>query len=314
MRRVLIAVAVLALLLTATMSAPMPAAAQTYTDSAHAGPPPVIQLFREDVKPGKGPAHEKSEAMWAAAYKKANLKYYYLAATTMTGPTEAWFLSAYASMEDAEKATAALAANKTVQTEIDRIGATDGDLLSGVRSTYLFFNKELSYRPDFKLGEYKYFLVDTYRIKPGHGEQFAAVLKAVNAAHEKAGLDEHMLVYNVRLGGPAGTVLVFQPVKSLKEWDEAGKTHGKGSAYYEAVGDEGRKKNTEFAREGQEFLQVDFLAINPAMSVVSEQVMAANPDFWTPKTAMAKAPATKGTMPAAKKEPARKEATQTEKK
>jgi hypothetical protein len=276
--------------------------AQNYTDSASAGPPPVLQLFREEVKPGKGPLHAKTEAAFLASYKKAGLKYYYLGTTTMTGPSEAWFLSAYSSMEDVEKANLAFEANKAVQAELDRANIADGDLLTGVRSTYLFYNPELSYRPNFNLGEYKYFMVDTYRIKLGHSEKFAEMRKAVNAAHEKANLDEHMLVYNVGLGAPAGTIMVFQPVKSLKEWDESGKTHGKGSAYYEAVGDDGRKMFTEFAREDQQFFVRDFLSFSPGMSFVSGNVMAANPSFWTPKPAMAMAPAKKATTPAAMKE------------
>jgi len=312
MRKAMLAAAVLALLVTATVSAPMPAAAQASTDTAKSGPPPVIQVFREEVKPGKGPAHEKTEGLWAAAYKKANLKYHYLATTTMSGPPEAWFFAAFGSMDDVEKANTALSANKVVQAEIDRIGATDGDLLSGARSTFLFYNKELSYRPDFNVGEYKYFMVETYKVKPGHSDQFAEVRKAVNAAHEKAGLDEHMLVYNVGLGGPGGTVLVFQPLKSLAEYDQMGKLHGKGSPYFETVGDDGRKKFNDYARESSTFFQRDLMAINPAMSVVSEQIMAANPEFWKPNTAMAKASA-KGTTPAAKKEPGRKDAAHTEK-
>jgi len=299
MRKILFALAVLALAVSATVT--VPAVAQTvYADSASSGPPPVVQMFREEVKPGKGPLHAKTEAAWVAAYKKANLKYYYLGATTMTGPSEAWFLAAYSSMEDVEKANMALEANKAVQAEIDRVGAADGDLLSGVRSTYLFYNSDLSYRPNFNVGEYKYFMVDTYRIKLGHYEKFAEMRKAINAGHEKANLDEHMLVYGVGLGAPAGTVLVFQPVKSLKEFDGAAKTHGKGSAYYEAIGDSGRKMFTEFAREDEQFFVRDFLAFSPGMSFVSEKVIASNPSFWKPKMEMAKAPA-------AKKEPAKAE-------
>jgi len=297
MRKILFALAVLALVVSATVTVPT-VAAQSHTDSASSGPPPVIQIYREEVKPGKGPLHSKTEAAFVAAYKKANLKYYYLGTTSMTGPSEAWFLSAYASMEDVEKANLAFEANKAVQAELDRVSVADGDLLTGVRSTYLFYNKELTYRPDFNLGEYKYFMVDTYRIKLGHGEKFAEMRKAVNAGHEKANIDEHMLVYNVGLGAPAGTVMVFQPVKSLKEFDEAGKTHGKGSAYYEAIGDAGRKMFAEFAREDEQFFVRDFLAISPGMSFVSEKVIASNPSFWKPKTEMAKAPA-------AKKEPAK---------
>jgi hypothetical protein len=297
MRKILFALAVLALVVSATVTVPT-VAAQSHTDSASSGPPPVIQIYREEVKPGKGPLHAKTEAAFVAAYKKANLKYYYLGTTSMTGPSEAWFLSAYASMEDVEKANLAFEANKAVQAELDRVGVADGDLLTGVRSTYLFYNKELTYRPDFNLGEYKYFMVDTYRIKLGHYEKFAEMRKAVNAGHEKANIDEHMLVYNVGLGAPAGTVMVFQPVKSLKEFDEAAKTHGKGSAYYEAIGDAGRKMFAEFAREDEQFFVRDFLAFSPGMSFVSEKVIASNPSFWKPKTEMAKAPA-------AKKEPAK---------
>jgi hypothetical protein len=299
MRKILFALAVLALAVSATVTVPA-VSAQSHADSASSGPPPVVQMFREEVKPGKGPLHAKTEAAWVAAYKKANLKYYYLGVTTMTGPSEAWFLAAYSSMEDVEKANMALEANKAVQAEIDRVGVADGDLLSGVRSTYLFFHSDLSYRPNFNVGDYKYFLVETYRLKLGHYEKFAELRKAINAAHEKANIDEHMLVYGVGLGAPLGTYLVFQPVKSLKEWDDSAKTHGKGSAYYEAQGDDGRKMVAEFAREDAQFLVRDFLAFSPGMSFLSEKVIAANPSFWKPKMEMAKAPA-------AKKEPAKTE-------
>jgi hypothetical protein len=187
------------------------------------------------------------------------------------------------------------------------VGASDGDLLSNTRSIYLTYNSDLSYRPGFNIGDYKYLMVDTIRVKPGHYPKFAEMWKAVNAGHEKANMDEHMLVYNAGLGTPAGTVYIFEPLKSLAEMDQVGKTHGKGSAYYEAIGDEGRKMMAEFGQNDQQFSRRDVLAINPSMSVVSEKVMAANPSFWKPKTAMAKAPATKGTTPAAKREPVKME-------
>lgn len=301
MRKILLALAVLALVVSATVTVPA-VAQQIYADSASSGPPPVLQIFREEVKPGKGPLHEKSEASWAAAYKKANLKYYYLGTTAMSGASEAWFFSAYGSMEDAEKAAAALAANKSAQAEVDRVNVSDGDLLSTARSMYAFYNPELSYRPNFNVGEYKYFMLETYRVKLGHFDKFADLRKAINAAHEKANVDEHMLVYNVGMGAPGGTVLVFEPMKTMQEYDGLAKVHGKGSAYYEATGDEGRKMFADFAQNDLQFVQRDFLAFAPAMSVVSDKVIAANPDFWKPKTAMAKASAAKEATPVAKKE------------
>jgi len=297
-----IAIACFALAVIAVLVMPVPVVAQqSYVDSASSGPPPVIQVFKEEVKPGKSPLHTKSEAGFVAAYKKAGLKYYYLATTSMSGKPEAWFMNAYASMEDVEKANEAFDANKTVQAELDRINVSDGDLLSNASSMYLFYNPELSYRPNFNLGEYKYFMVDTYRVKLGHYDKFAETRKVINAAHEKANLDEHMLVYNVGLGGAAGTVIVFQPVKSLKEYDDSAKTHGKGSEYYEALGDEGRKLMTAYNQNDAMYFQRDFQAISPQMSFVSDKVMASNPSFWNQKTQMAKAPG-KTAKPAAMKD------------
>ncbi len=306
MRKLLFACVLLALVVAAAYVA-LPATAQTDAHAASSGPPPVLVITREEVKPGKGAMHEKSEAAWAAAYRKANLGHYYLGTTAMSGLNDAWFFSAFTSLQDAEKETAALEANKAAQAELDRINATDGELLSGSRTTFAFYDPELSYRPDFNLGDYKYFMVDTVRMKMGRMEKFDELRKAVNAAHTKANMDEHMLVYHVGLGAPGGTVIVFQPLKSLVTYDEFPKTHGKGSAYYDAIGDEGRKMMTDMTANDVQYFQRDLLAISPAMSVVSEKTMAANPSFWKPKTAMAKAPA-KTATPAAKKE------TKTEKK
>src|SRR5712692_11855886 len=59
------------------------------------GPPKVLQIIREEVKYGKGPAHEKHEAGYPRALKKANWPATYLAMTSITGQGEAWFLFPY---------------------------------------------------------------------------------------------------------------------------------------------------------------------------------------------------------------------------
>ena len=58
------------------------------TGSMPPGPPKVLQIFREDVKVGKGAAHEKLEAAYAQAFKKAKWPTTYLAMSSVTGPGE----------------------------------------------------------------------------------------------------------------------------------------------------------------------------------------------------------------------------------
>ena len=46
----------------------IPAAAQIPAPSPEGTPPPLLQIEREELRPGKGAAHAINEAAWAAAY------------------------------------------------------------------------------------------------------------------------------------------------------------------------------------------------------------------------------------------------------
>ncbi len=63
------------------------------------GPPPVLQIGRELIKEGKGAAHEKTEAAFVRAFRKADFPGHYLALSAMSGPNEVWFVEAFPSFE-----------------------------------------------------------------------------------------------------------------------------------------------------------------------------------------------------------------------
>src|SRR5437868_6305220 len=65
-------------------------------------PPKVLTIFREDVKPGRSAAHEKLEAGYPAAMRKAKWTTYSLAMTSVSGVGDAWFLTGYPSLEAME--------------------------------------------------------------------------------------------------------------------------------------------------------------------------------------------------------------------
>ena len=272
--------------------------------SAPSGPPKRLQLVIEDVKPGKGGAHQKSEAAWLAAFKKANVPAYGIAMTAMTGRNEAWFMNVmgdnWAQFDSWGKQ---INGNAAVSAALDQAASADGELISGSRTYYLDYVPDLSYRPDFKLGEAKFFSVDIVRVRPGYGRDFADLRKAVNAAHEKANIDEHMLVYYAGTGAPGGTYYIFEPIKSIASLDDVDKWHADDSAYRKALGDDFAAKNREFAQKGLMSTESDMFAISPSMSWVSENTAKVDPAFWNPKPVMAKAkPKTTGATPAAKKE------------
>jgi hypothetical protein len=116
-------------------------------------------------------------------------------------------------------------------------------------------------------------------------------------AHEKAQLNENFAVFQIVAGAPGPTYLIFIPMKSMKEVDNYDQLHGK--VYQDALGDDGQKKMRELAAECIESSEVNYFEFSPKMSYPSKEWIAANPDFWTPKTTMAakqkKTPDTKAT-------------------
>jgi len=256
------------------------------------GPPKVLVIVREEVKPGRGPAHEKVEAAWARAFSKGKYPAHYIAMTSVSGPNQAWFVEGHDSLASTEQAEQFIEKNAALKAEIDQIQRQDGELLAGSRSIVAVYREELGYRATgVNIGQMRYFYVTTVRVRPGHQDDFIEWSKIIRAAHEQANVPEHWAVFQVTLGMPAGTYVIFQPLKSLTEVDAFAQTHGK--AYQDATGDEGRKKLRELASAGLLSSETNIFAFSPKMSYVSEETASADPDFWTPKPVAKTAPAAK---------------------
>jgi hypothetical protein len=245
------------------------------------GPPKVLVITREVVKPGKGTAHEKWETGWPAAFTKAKWPVHFLAMTSMTGESRALFLAGYDSLADWEKDIKAQEQNEALYASEEMLGAREGEFLTESRNAVALYQPELSYHADVKLGEMRYFVIFAVHVKPGHDKHFEEVRKIARAAHEKANLGDHYAVYHVTSGAPGGLYLIILPMKSLSELDNFPTVHGK--AYQDALGEEGQKKLDEFTTHGQESSESNIFAFSPKMSYVSKETVDSAPDFWAPK-------------------------------
>ena len=234
-------------------------------------PPKALVIAREVVKTGKSAPHEKWETGWPHAFSKANWPVHYLAA---------W-----------EQDQANAGKNAALSAELAMLAEKDADFISEVKTAAFTYMPDLSYQADLPLAGLRGFSVTAMHVKPGHGKHFEEIRKLIRAAHEKAGLAEHYSVYQVRAGAPAGTYLIFIPIKSLAEADQSEALHGK--TYQDALGEAGQKAITDFQAQGVESAEVQLLAFSPKMSYVPKEWIDADKDFWSPKPAMAMKPAAK---------------------
>ena len=265
----------------------------TYAHAQAAPPPPkMLQIYREILKPGHAVAHAKTEAGWPAAFRKANWSTgSYIGMTSVSGPSEAWFLAGWDSFAEYEKDDAAVQANAALSAELDRLSTSDGDHLSSHAVSFAVYREDLSYRPNVDIPEMRYFRVITFRVKPGRTADFAASSKIIADAHAKANMDEHWAAYEVVSGMADGTYLVFLPMKSLADMDTVQAMHGK--PYEAALGEENAKKLADLS-SGTESSTTAVFRLSPKMSYPPKEWQ--QNAFWAPPAAApAKVPATRKT-------------------
>lgn len=247
-------------------------------------PPKVLQIIREQVKPGKAATHEKLEMGWPKAYAKANWPNGWIGMASVSGPPEAWFLFAWPSYAAMEKDRENIDKTPTLKAEDEQLSQQDGELLSGISSMLASYREDLSYRPNVYVAKMRYFSVTTWRVNQGRAQDFTTWRRMAKELHEKAKVDEHFAIYQVVSGAPAGTFLMFRPLKSMAEMDVD--PHDK--AYQDAVGEGGRARIRDLQHEALLSANAQIFAFNPKMSYVSKEFAAPDPDYWTPKPPPAK--------------------------
>jgi len=270
------------LLAAAALSGPaLPIAAQEPTD-----PPPVLRIIREDIKEGKSAAHAKSEN--AFMQEAARLKYpaNIIGMTTVTGPSQAWFLEAHASFEAIQTTMAAFDRPDGQYAKLDEL---DSEFRSSSRVLLAVYRPDISFHGQEimpNLPKTRFFNVEIMRIQAGRDDEFAEIGHMAVDAYQKSMSDQPVAVYEVVSGLPNGTYLLFQPTASLKALDTVAARNG---AMVQAMGDTGSKR---FFKAVSETIVSDeplLFSIDPRMSYVSKEVAAADPAFWNPKPAEAKA-------------------------
>jgi hypothetical protein len=247
------------------------------------GPPKVLTIFREFVKPGKaGMVHEKAESAFVQAFTKASWPTHYLAVTSLSGKPRALFLIGYDSFAAWEKDNQATEKNATLSAALDRAGMADGELLSGVDGGTFVYREDQSLRAGtVHIAQMRYFEISAFHVKPGHEKDWDEAVKLVTAAYEKIP-DVRWATFEAVYGAPSGTFIIFTPMKSLAEVD----TELMQNKQFEAaMGEEGMKKLRELSAKAIESSESNLFQFAPKMSYVEDDWVKKDPDYWRPKAA-----------------------------
>ncbi len=257
--------------------------------SAMDGPPKVLVIDREFLKPGKaGSLHDKSESNFVRAAAAAKTKNYYFGLDSMTGASRSLFFFPYPSYEAWEQQTLADRKNATLTAAMDRAFNVDGELLSSYEQSAFNLRPDLSFNTGNLVGK-RYFEITQYIIKPGHNAEAEELSKLYVDYFKKAGINSNWATFELMYGANTGNAFLYiTTMKSLSEVDQEIKDFAK---FQEALGAAGRKQLAELSAACIESAQTNIFEINPKISYPPEEWIKAEPDFWKPKPAAAPKPA-----------------------
>lgn len=241
--------------------------------------PKLLTIIREEVKAGRGADHARHEASWPAAFEKAKSPDYYLALTSMTGPTEAWYLAPTESHATLAETMKREDKDPVLSAELARLAARDAEFINAVRVVQAVARPDLSVGDFPNLAKVRFFQVTTYTVRQGQTDRFDALSKAYGAARRRAAPQSSYRVYSVIAGMPAPTYLVFSTVEDYANFDQSMADH---AATFKAANAE---EKAEFDKYGDIIVRTETnrFRLDPGQSYVSKETRAQDPEFWMPK-------------------------------
>ena len=250
------------------------------------GPPKVLLIVREEIKPGMMAAHARHSADYVQVFNQLNTSNHRIAMVPVAGnENEVLYITAaqsFAEIETLNRATDQRmgAANGHMRVKLDALEKEAPGMHAAMRDMLAVYRPDLSFNPGVNIAQMRYFTVTTTRIRPGFDSVYIEnIQKVINVARNKAKADDlHVAVFQVVSGAPGGTYLIFRPMKSLAELDNP-----VGMKVRAAMSDDQRKDADKAVRESVMFSEVSTYAFAPSMSYVDREFAARDAAFWSPK-------------------------------
>ncbi len=261
--------------------------------------PKVLWIFREDIKPARGASHERVEHGLAQLWSKAHVQPFLGLDAVSGNANETLFLSGYESFEAFGKDFQIFsnAASGPMKAEYDSLQKQEAELVNSVRSIVAVYRAGLSYHMDSAmpgLPMARYMQITTMRTRLGKDEAFAEGAKVYRSAYEKINSERPWAIYQVISGAPAGTYLMFEAIKSLKDIDDDFAMESKLMA---AMGEETLKNMSKGMADTFISIENSIYSFNPRISHVPKAFADVDPEFWAPKPKPAEKPATEPKKP-----------------
>jgi len=241
--------------------------------------PKLLTIVREEVKPGRALDHAKHEAGWPAAFEKAKSPTYYIALTSLTGPSEAWYVVPYDSHAAISESMKREDNDPILSAELSRLAQRDAEFVHKVSVLQAVARPELSVGAFPDVAKARFYEVSLFTIRNGQGQKFDEMAKVYGKARKRISPESSYRVYTIIAGMPGPVYIVMSSVDDYAKFDQsmadAVKTLSSATAEEKAHFD---KWGEIVVKEEMQRFRVD-----PLQSYVPKETREKDPEFWKPK-------------------------------
>jgi hypothetical protein len=242
--------------------------------------PKLLTIYCEQVKVGLNAEHSKYESGWPAAYEKAKSPDYYLAMTSLTGPNEAWYLIPSESHAAFGESMKREDKDPVLGAKLAKLARGDAKYINGARGMQAIAQPELSVGAFPDLSKARFYEVTTFKVRPGHGQQFEAAAKAYAAARKRADTKFGYRVYQVIAGMPGSNYLIVSSVEDYGEFDQM---LAASMATWNAATAEEKELLQKASAEALISEDSNRFRVDPRQSYVPKETREKDKEFWQPK-------------------------------
>jgi hypothetical protein len=254
------------------------ASAQTEQTGASVRPPKLLLLVHQEFLPGKAGARAKLEIAMSRACEKLNVPNAWIDLEAITGRPEALSFDAFDTFEEIDHAATEWPKVYARNPEVARLQEEIRMLVSSERTAIAVRRDDLGYRVgNIDLSKARVMRVLGVHLYPGHEGDFAEAFKILSAAYERINSDTPWVVYQVNVGEPLPSFLVFVPMTALRQNDDL---LSRRIDLLHVEGEENAERMQQIAREAYASTESNLYMVSPETSHVSKEFAAGDPDFW----------------------------------
>jgi len=243
-------------------------------------PPKVLLVVHQEFRSGKTNERRKIEVAISRACDQLAVPNSWIDLESISGPPEALFFDPFDSFEQLDTAIAEWGRIFATRPELARMQEELQSLIVAERTIIAVRRDDLGYRPQsIDFSKARFMRVLEVRLNPGHEGDFVEAFRTLSHAYETIKATTPWVVYQVNVGMPSPTFIVFLPMRALKQNDDLLDWR---RSLREVEGDEAAQRSDQIAREAYLSTESNLYALSPETSHVSKELADGDRDFWSP--------------------------------